>query len=278
MKRWSVLLFFLLVISLPVSGCNNAAQPGNKPADKRELFLATTTSTDDSGLLGFLIPYFEQENNITVRVIAVGTGQALELSKNGDADVVLVHAKSTELAMVEQGHFVDRFDVMYNDFVIVGPPADPAAIKKSNGLNEALTAIAAKNNIFVSRGDDSGTHKKELALWEEAGIIPQQSWYRSVGAGMGNTLRIADEMEGYTLSDRATYLSMRENLESVIVFEGDSQLLNQYGIMAVNPANYPGINYEGAKKFIEFMISDEGQQLIANFKPDGESLFFPNAR
>jgi tungstate transport system substrate-binding protein len=283
MKKWSILLVLLMIVSIISVGCGSSTtQPEDEPTpqepiQKSELILATTTSTYDSGLLDYLLPYFEEEHNFTIKVVSLGTGQALELAKNGDADIVLVHAKATELEMVEQGHFVDRYDVMYNDFVIVGPDADPAGVKGMSNVNDAFNAISEDQVPFVSRGDDSGTHKKEKSLWEATGISPEGDWYVSAGAGMGDTLRMADEMEGYAITDRATYLSMKDKLDSVIVFEGDNNLFNQYGVMAVNPVNYPEIKYEGATQFIEFMTSDEGQQLISNYKPYGDTLFFPNA-
>lgn len=277
------ILILLIIAALFFAGCGKKAdtppvgQP-NDPAPQKELILAATTSTFDSGLLEFFLPVFEEKYNYEVKVVSLGTGQALELAKNGDADVVLVHAKKTELEMVEQGHFVDRHDVMYNDFVMVGPENDPAGIKGLGDINQVITALAEKQAAFVSRGDDSGTHKKEKSLWEAAGKTPEGSWYISTGSGMGDTLRMADEKEGYTLTDRATYLSLRDKLELEIVYEGVPQMLNQYGIMAVNPANYPKINYEGAKLLIDFFISAEGQKRVADFKPYGETLFFPNAK
>lgn len=277
-------LIFLLILALLVliaSGCGGKATPSEEgipeEATKKELFLATTTSTYDSGLLDYLLPFFEEKDDYVVKVVSLGTGQALELAKNGDADVVLVHARATELEMVEQGHFVDRHDVMYNDFIIVGPEADPAGIKGLTDTNVLFATLAENKAPFISRADDSGTHKKELSLWEVAGISPEGSWYIRAGSGMGDTLRMADEMEGYTLTDRATYLSLRDTLDLVISFEGAPQLFNQYGIMAVNPANYPEINYAGAKALIEFFISAEGQEIITGFKPFGDTLFFPNA-
>ena len=273
----------LFIFSAAFVGCgqNNASLKDENPAPEspsaKELILATTTSTYDSGLLDYLLPFFEAEHNYIVKVISLGTGQALETAKNGDADVVLVHAKATELEMVAEGHFVDRHDVMYNDFIVVGPAGDPAGVSELTEISDVFNALAEQKAIFVSRGDDSGTHKKEASLWEAAGISANGDWYVSVGGGMGDTLRIADEMEGYTLTDRATYLSLLDSLDLVIVFEGNPQLFNQYGVMAVNPDNYSDINYDGAKAFIDFMISENGQELIAGFKPFGDTLFFPNA-
>jgi tungstate transport system substrate-binding protein len=272
MKKNAFSLLVWILLAAMAAGCSGSRPAG--PARADELILVTTTSTYDSGLLDYLLPHFEQESDYKVRVVALGTGQALEQGKNGDADVVLVHARDTELQMVAEGHFVDRFDVMYNDFVILGPAADPAGLKAAAGINEAFAALIENRATFISRGDDSGTHKKEISLWE---TVPEGTWYVSAGSGMGDTLRMADEMQGYTLTDRATYLSLRQMLDLQVLFAGDPALLNQYGIMAANPGNYANINYEGAKSFIEFIISDQGQELIRNFKPFGETLFFPNA-
>lgn len=277
-KGMYVVLIVLIGLGVLSSGCQapaSSAGDGVRPAN--ELILATTTSTDDSGLLSYILPLFEAESGIRVKVVSLGTGQALELGKNGDADAVLVHAKSTELEMVEQGHFVNRRDVMYNDFIIVGPESDPAELNGITDIGQAFAAVAEAKSPFISRSDDSGTHKKELALWANAGIIPEGKWYVRTGSGMGTTLRMADEMQGYTLTDRATYLSMRDNVELVILFEGSEFLYNQYGIMAVNPANYPGIHYEGATRLIDYLTSPAGQEQIAAFRPYGETLFFPNA-
>lgn len=282
MKKWGIVLIGVLLLAALITGCggetadNNEGEP-QEPTQGGELILATTTSTYDSGLLDYLLPFFEEESGYTMQVVSLGTGQALELAQNGDADVVLVHAKPTELEMVEQGHFTDRYDVMYNDFVFVGMAEDLAGLKEFSDIDQVFAALAENQIPFVSRGDDSGTHKKELSLWEAAGITPEGDWYVSAGAGMGDTLRMADEMEGYTITDRATYLSMRDQLDVEVVFEGHEELFNQYGVMAVNPDNYPEIDYDGTIKFIEFMRSDYGQELIAEYKPFGDSLFFPNA-
>lgn len=272
-KMWSFLLVLIVIMAVGCRSNNSTEDLG--PAD--ELILVTTTSTYDSGLLDYLLPYFEDKHNYDVKVISLGTGQALEQGKNGDADVALVHAKATELEMVEQGHFVDRKDVMYNDFVIVGPDDDPLGIKELSSIKEVFAFLAENQATFVSRGDDSGTHKKELSLWQAAGIAAEGSWYVNAGAGMGDTLRIADEKLSYTMTDRATYLALQETLDLVIVYEGAPGLFNQYGIMAVNPDNYLDINYEGAKLLIDFFVSEEGQNLIREFKPFGGTLFFPNA-
>lgn len=281
-KHFALFLAVLMIFSFAV-GCSNSNNndEGDKDQpkeDPKELILVTTTSTYDSGLLEYLLPFFEEENNYKVNVISLGTGAALEQGKNGDADVALVHAKTTELQMVDEGHYVDRIDVMYNDFIIVGPAADPAGIKDAADAASAMKALVAKGAVFISRGDNSGTHIKEQALWTAATIIPAGDWYVQAGVGMGDTLTMAAEKMGYTLSDRATYLSMKDKLDLEILFEGDKSLFNQYGIMAVNPANWPDVDYEGAKLLIEFFGSEEGQKLISEFKPYGDTLFFPNAQ
>ncbi|MDW7650970.1 MAG: substrate-binding domain-containing protein [Bacillota bacterium] len=273
--RLAVILLIVCFLLL-LAGCGGV---GQSPAQdgRKELILATTTSTYDSGLLEYFLPVFEEKYNYKVKVISLGTGAALELGKNGDCDIVLVHARDAELEMVAQGHYVDRRDVMYNDFVIVGSENDPAGIKTLTGVGEVFRKIAQNEATFVSRGDDSGTHKKELALWDASQVSPDWNGYIVAGSGMADTLRMADEMNGYTITDRATYLSLRDSLDLAVVFEGDNQLFNQYGIMAVNPANYPERDYEGASRLIEFFVSAEGQQLLESFKPYGDSLFFPNA-
>lgn len=282
-KHFALFLAVLMIFSFAIGCSNNSGNDGDggdadqPKEDPKELILVTTTSTYDSGLLEYLLPFFEEENNYKVNVISLGTGAALEQGKNGDADVALVHAKTTELQMVEEGHFVDRIDVMYNDFIIVGPAEDPAGIKDAADINAAMKAIADKGSVFISRGDNSGTHIKEQALWKAATITPAGDWYVQAGVGMGDTLTMAAEKLGYTLSDRATYLSMKDELDLEILFEGDTNLFNQYGIMAVNPANWPDVDYEGAKLLIEFFGSEEGQRLISEFKPYGDTLFFPNA-
>jgi tungstate transport system substrate-binding protein len=277
-KKWGILFLVLVIVAGIVMGCNSSTAPAPQdPAPKKELILGTTTSTYDSGLLDYLLPYFEEASNYEVKVVSLGTGAALELGKNGDCDLILVHARQAELDMVEQGHYVDRYDVMYNDFVVVGPAADPASVKDAADLNNVLAAISNAQSPFISRGDDSGTHKKELTVWSAAGIEPSGSWYVAAGSGMADTLRMADEKVGYTLTDRATYLSLRDTLDLDILFEGDVDLFNQYGIMAVNQLNWPQRDYVGAKLLTEFFISAEGQELIANFKPYGDTLFFPNA-
>jgi tungstate transport system substrate-binding protein len=245
---------------------------------KNEIILSTTTSTYDSGLLDELIPAFEKEYNISVAPIAVGTGEALRMGERGEVDIVLVHARSAEDKFVEEGYGVNRKDVMHNDFVIIGPEEDPANIKDLKEVVDVFKTISENEILFASRGDDSGTHKKEKKIWEKVGIEPKGDWYLEVGQGMADTIRVANEKNAYTLTDRGTYLSQKENIKLVILFEGDPLLLNPYGIIAINPDKHPKINYEGAMKFIEFITSKEGQEIIKNFGIEeyGQPLFFPD--
>jgi tungstate transport system substrate-binding protein len=246
-----------------------------------EIICSSTTSTENSGLFGYILPIFEKKTGIKVKVVARGTGAAIEMGKRGDADVAFVHAKEQELKAVEEGFFVDRHDVMYNDFVIIGPANDPAKIKGMKSAAEALKKIAGTSS-FVSRGDNSGTNTKELSLWKKVGIDPKgQKWYLEVGQGMEKTQRIANEKRAYTLTDRGTWLATKDKdkLEMVIVLEGDPVLFNQYGVMAVNPAKFKHVKYKEAMEFINWIISKEGQQAIASFKDSfGNQLFYPNAK
>ena len=242
---------------------------------------ASTTSTQNSGLFDYLLPMFEKKTGIKVDVVAVGTGASIEIGKRGDADVVLVHAKDLELKAVEEGFFVNRHDIMYNDFVIIGPPDDPANLKGLKSATEAFKKIAEGQTPFVSRGDKSGTHTKELAIWKQAGLDPKgQKWYMEVGQGMEKTQRIANEKRSYTLTDRGTWLATRgkDKLEMAVVLEGDPVLFNQYGVMAVNPAKHPNVKHKEAMGFINWLISPEGQEAIGSFKDQhGNKLFVPNA-
>jgi len=246
------------------------------------LTLATTTSTNDSGLLALLNPAFEAQFNARVRVIALGTGAALRTAQNGDADVVLVHARPAEDAFIEAGYGVNRRDVMFNDFIIVGPANDPANVRGLSSAKEAFSRIAATQSLFISRGDQSGTNQKELIVWEKAGVQPQGKWYLSVGKGMGDTLVQSNETGAYTLSDRGTFLAFRDRLNLQILVEGpikggDPILLNPYGVIAVNPARFPGRNYDLAMAYIGYLTSPGTQDAIENFRIGDEPLFFPDA-
>lgn len=280
------LILSLLVVSLLtlVSGCGQGqapATPASSGVTNKDIILATTTSTMDSGLLDVLIPMFEKKTGYNVKPNAVGTGQALAMGDQGNADVLLVHAPADEVKLVQKGTVINRQLVMHNDFIIVGPPSDPAGIKGTKKAVDALKQIAAKGAIFVSRGDDSGTHKMEKSLWKAANLQPQGKWYQEAGAGMGQTLNIASEKSGYTLTDRATYLSLKKNLKLDIMVEGEKSLLNIYHVMQVNPEKFPGmkINSQGAKAFVDFMLAPETQKVIGDFNKDkyGQSLFFPDA-
>jgi tungstate transport system substrate-binding protein len=245
----------------------------------KDIILATTTSTQDTGLLDELVPIFEDESGYNVKVIAVGTGQALAMGERGDADVMLVHAPTSELPLVESGAAINRQLVMHNDFIIVGPEDDPAGIKGMTAA-DGLGAIYYTGATFVSRGDDSGTHKAELVLWKDAGLDPAgQPWYEQSGQGMGATLTIADQTGAYTLSDRGTYLSQKENLQLVILVEGDPVLFNVYHVMQVNPDKFDLVNGPGGAAFVDFMVSDATQAIIKDFGVDkyGQPLFIPDA-
>ncbi|TYO95802.1 tungstate transport system substrate-binding protein [Geothermobacter ehrlichii] len=238
------------------------------------LRLATTTSTENSGLLAVLLPPFEQANNCRVDVIAVGTGKALKLGETGDVDVVLVHARSKEDKFVAAGYGVDRRDVMYNDFVILGPKDDPAGIAGLADAAMAMRRIARAKATFVSRGDDSGTHTREKQLWQAAGVVPRGDWYLEAGRGMGEVLTMADERQGYTLSDRGTFLAYRGKIELAVLVEGDRRLFNPYGVIMVNPARHPHVKVELARKFMDFLTSAEGRKLITGYRRNGEQLFY----
>ncbi|MBE0451374.1 MAG: substrate-binding domain-containing protein [Clostridia bacterium] len=266
-KKLIVILALLLVIS---------AWTYTKLNEEPEsIILSTTTSTQDSGLLDFILPGFTEKTGIEVKVVAVGTGKALQMGRDGEADVLLVHAKSSEIEFVAEGHGAERFDVMYNDFIMVGP--EPLQYET---IGDTLNGIMENEMVFVSRGDDSGTHKKELSIWASRGITPEGKWYMSAGKGMGDVLQMANELRGYTLTDRATYLSMKDKLELEIVFEADALLLNEYGVIAVNPQKNDSINNKGANKFIDWILSTETQEKIGEFGKDlyGQPLFFPNAK
>jgi tungstate transport system substrate-binding protein len=242
------------------------------------LRMSTTTSTEQSGLLTALLPPFEKANNLKVDVIAVGTGKSLKLGENGDVDVVFVHARAAEDKFVAAGFGVDRKDVMYNDFILVGPKADPAGIKGCKTAVDAFKKLAEGKADFISRGDDSGTHQKEKEIWKAAGIAPKGKWYIEAGQGMGPVLQMAFDKKGYALADRGTFLAYEGKIDVVVVFEGDKALFNPYGIIAVNPAKHPGAKYDLAKKFIAYVTGPEGQKIIADFKINGKQLFFPDAK
>ncbi|MCB0073798.1 MAG: substrate-binding domain-containing protein [Caldilineaceae bacterium] len=295
MKLKRLYLVLAVVVLALLAGCQPLVVPaedGAAPAatdapaeeaatgDAQKMILATTTSTDDSGLLDYILPVFEEEANVDVEVIAVGTGQALQLGMDGNADVLLVHARAREDAFMDEGHGVRREDVMYNDFVIVGPPDDPAGISGMTDAAAAFAQIAASEAPFVSRGDDSGTHTKEKSVWAAAGIEPAGDWYISAGQGMGAVLTMADEQQAYTLSDRATYLARTlEGTDLQIVVEGDPILFNPYGVIAVNPDKNDAINNDLANQFIDWLVSVPTQELIGQFGVEefGAPLFTPDS-
>jgi tungstate transport system substrate-binding protein len=263
----------LLVISFLIISCSA------QPSQKADLLLVSTTSTQDSGLLDVLLPVFTEQTGYRVQLVAVGSGQALKLAEQGNADVILLHSPAAEKEFMANGFGIDRRLVMHNDFVIVGPASDPAAIRGQKPA-DALEKIAASQATFVSRGDDSGTHVKELALWKKAGIDPAgEDWYLETGQGQGATLSIASEKGGYALTDRGTFLAYQPNIELHILVEGDPFLLNVYHVITVNPAKYPHINLEGAKAFADFITSVVGQKIIAEFGVEkyGQPLFFADA-
>ncbi|MEN8264131.1 MAG: extracellular solute-binding protein [Nitrospirota bacterium] len=273
MKQFMIILLSLLIVVLTIASITSA---------DTTILCASTTSTQNSGLFEHILPLFEKKTGIKVKVIAVGTGAALEIGKRGDADVVIVHSRDDELRMVEEGWFVNRHDLMYNDFVVVGPPSDPAGIQEFNDVKETFKKIAMVNALFVSRGDNSGTHKKEIGIWKKTGISTmKKGWYLEVGQGMAKTLRIAGEKQAYTLADRGTYLSLidKERLGLTIILEKDPVMFNQYGVMAVNSEKHSHVKYSEAITFINWLISEEGQRSIGSFKDSkGNQLFVPNAR
>jgi tungstate transport system substrate-binding protein len=248
--------------------------------EDKSIVVASTTSTQDSGLFGYLLPLFKAKTGIDVKVVAQGTGQALDTGRRGDADVVFVHARPAEEKFITEAAGVKRFPVMYNDFVLIGPKSDPAGIGATRDIVAALTAIKTKAAPFVSRGDNSGTHQAELALWKLAGIDITSSkgaWYREIGQGMGAALNTASSMGAYVLTDRGTWISFKNRGDLVIAVEGDAKLFNQYGVILVNPAKHPHVKKELGQAFIDWLISPEGQAVIAGYKIEGQQLFFPNA-
>ena len=268
MKRRPVVVLVLAAVCLAACSQDKAQE---------RLRLATTTSTENSGLLAVLLPPFEKKHGVKVDVIAVGTGKALKLGENGDVDVVLVHARQAEEQFVAEGFGVGRRDVMHNDFVLVGPKNDPAGLAKATMAGEAFKLLAQGKASFISRGDDSGTHKKEKALWKAAGVEPKGAWYVSTGQAMGAVLRIADEKRAYALTDRGTYLACAGKLGLAALFEDDKALFNPYGIIAVNPKRHPQVRHGLAMKLIDYLTSPEGQHIIAHYKVNGKQLFFPDA-
>lgn len=281
-KKRGFLLVLMLILSsvLVFSGCGTNDEAAQ--SKQESIILSTTTSTENSGLLDAILPDFKEKTGIEVKVVAVGTGKALAMGRDGEADVLLVHAKPDEEKFVSEGHGTERFDVMYNDFVLVGPKDDPGKLKElsSNDIVKALGILKEGKYKFVSRGDDSGTNKKELVFWKINNITPKGDWYVSTGQGMGATLEVANETLGYTLTDRATYLSLKDKLDLEIVVEKDEKLFNQYGVIPVNPDKNDKINADGAKKFVDWILSEETQKLIGEYGTDkfGQPLFTPNAK
>jgi len=276
-KQVTVVLMSIFLAMLVLAGCGTKAPTAQQPAQPqvKDVILSTTTSTQDSGLLDVLIPAFEKKTGYKIKTIAVGSGQAIAMGEKGEADLLLTHAPDAEKKVVESGAAVNRRLVMHNDFIIIGPTADPAGIKGKPAM-EAMKAIADAKTIFISRGDNSGTHQLEKKLWKQASITPAGSWYQEVGTGMGQALKMASEKQGYILTDRATYLAQAKNLGMPILVEGDAKLLNIYHVMEVNPAKYSKVNAAGAKAFADFLLSAEGQSMIAAFGKDkfGQPLFF----
>jgi len=268
------------LIGLVLAAVMVAGLAGQAAAQDRFIIVQSTTSTQNSGLFDHMLPIFTAKTGIEVRVVAVGTGQAIKNAMNGDGDVLFVHAKPAEEKFVADGEGVQRFDVMYNDFVIVGPPADPAGVAGSNDAVASLTKIAGAQAPFASRGDDSGTNKAELRLWKEAGIDVKSAsggWYRETGSGMGATLNTGTGMGAYILTDRATWISFGNKGDYRIAVEGDPKMFNQYGIILVNPAKHPNVKADLGQQFVDWVISAEGQAAIAGYRIDGQQLFFPNA-
>jgi len=248
-------------------------------AQDKSIVVSSTTSTEQSGLFNFILPIFKMKTGIEVKVVAVGTGQALDIGRRGDADVVFVHDKPAEEKFVEDGFSTKRYEVMYNDFVLIGPKSDPAKVGGGKDIQAALQKISAAQAPFISRGDKSGTHAAELRYWKNAGITisPSSSWYKETGSGMGPALNTASAMNGYILADRATWISFKNRGDLIIVVQGDPKLFNQYGVMLVNPAKFPHVRKVQGQEFIDWLISKSGQDVIASYKIDGEQLFFPNA-
>ncbi len=277
-KLLFVLLWLMFFSAIVVAGGQSEPSSDRSASSTRveRVRLATTTSTENSGLLDFILPVFNESFGFSVDVVAVGTGAALELGRNGDADVVMVHARSLEDEFVAAGHGVNRRDIMYNDFVILGPRDDPADIANASSGADAMARIAGSSELFISRGDNSGTHNRERALWRSAGVEPSGSWYREVGQGMGPVITISNEELAYTIADRGTFLSYRDQIDLVVLYQGDPSLFNPYGVIAINPERYPESNYVGAMALIAFLTSPDGQGLIGDYRVNGEVLFTPS--
>ena len=268
MKKWISCLFsiaLLMSVSLTASATENIIR------------LATTTSTYNSGLLDKLLPVFEKKYGVKVHVIAVGTGKALRMGRDGDVDLVMTHAPAAEKAFIDQGYGIEAKSVMYNDFVVVGPANDPAKIKGGMDVEQALRSIVSSQSQFISRGDDSGTHKKELTLWKAAGVTLNFNGYKQIGQGMGKVLQIADELQGYTMTDRGTWLAYQARLNLELMVAGDKRLFNPYQVMLVNPERYTGLNTDGARALAQWLVSAQGQQMINDFRINGEVLFHGSA-
>ena len=273
MKKLINHLFISFLLAITINGSQAFAQ-------EKSIVVSSTTSTEQSGLFGFILPIFKMKTGIDVKVVAVGTGQALDIGRRGDADVVFVHDKPAEELFVQEGYSTKRNEVMYNDFVLIGPKSDPAKVAGGKDIQAAFQKIAAAQAPFVSRGDKSGTHAAELRYWKGAGIAvsPTQTWYKETGSGMGPALNTASAMNGYILADRATWLSFKNRGDLAILVQGDPKLFNQYGVMLVNPAKYPAVKKAEGQAFIDWLTSKNGQDVIASYQIGGEQLFFPNAK
>lgn len=273
----SMLMLFGVSATAIAATTSSVAPKKTKIVTDGNLILSTTTSTKDSGLLDYLLPYFEKQAKIKVKVISVGSGEAIDMAYRGDCDVVLVHSRALEDVLIKSKAGINRKDVMYNFFYLVGPKDDPAKVASTQKAMEAVKLISSSKSVFLSRADKSGTYTKEMAIWKAAGIKPAgNTWYKETGQGMLDTLNMASEMQGYTITDSATWAANESKLDLKIVLQGDSALFNPYGVIEVNPAIYPGIHWKSAKAFSNFLTSPEGQKLIANYKKGGSSLFIPN--
>jgi tungstate transport system substrate-binding protein len=273
--RFSKPVFTLVLAFVFISPLGFATE-ADVQEENSMILMATTTSTENSGLMDYLAPYFTEDTGYSIKIISTGTGKALKMGQAGDVDVLLVHARQSELEFVEAGYGVNRQQVMFNDFIIVGPKDAPASIGSLSSVGEVFRNIAARQAVFISRGDDSGTHKKELSIWQSINVNPQGDWYREVGQGMGKTLQMANQLNAYTLTDRGSWIFSRDKLSMDIVFEGDEQLHNQYGVISINP-KLDGINHQGATAFTDWITSGKGQRLISAYRINGQQLFYPNA-